>query len=75
MNGGQGLLVTTQVFMLHIPYAKVSERTIMETPHREPQEHSRNIVGRYHQGPCIPIIFLPYSWGFLFGFPLRVLKP
>ena len=44
----------------------------METPNREPQEYSRNIMEYKDPGRYIPIIFLLYSWGSLFGVPIRV---
>ena len=44
----------------------------MGTPNREPQEYSRNIIE--YKDPCrfFPIIFLLYSWGSLFGVPIKV---
>ena len=48
----------------------------MGTPNREPQEYSRNIieyiVEQKDPGRSIPIIFLLYSWGSLFGVPIKV---
>ena len=44
----------------------------METPNREPQEYSRNLTEYKDPGKYIPIIFLLYSWGSLFGVPIRV---
>ena len=44
----------------------------MGTPNREPQEYSRNLVEYKDPGKYIPIIFLLYSWGSLFGVPIRV---
>ena len=41
-------------------------------PNREPQEYSRNIVGIYLPGSLHSIIFLLYSWGSLFGVPIKV---
>ena len=46
--------------------------TLLGTPNREPQEYSRNIIGRYLPGSLYSIIFLLYSWGSLFGVPSRV---
>ena len=46
--------------------------TVMGTPHREPQEYSRNIIVIYLQGCSYSIIFLLYSWGSLFGVPIEV---
>ena len=45
----------------------------MGTPNREPQEYSRNIT-EIIKDPSgyIPIIFLLYSWGSLFGVPNNV---
>ena len=51
------------------PYIK---GTLMGTPNREPQEHSRNIMEYKDPGRYIPIIYLLYSWGSLFGVPSRV---
>ena len=45
---------------------------LLGTPNREPQEYSRYIIGIYLPGSLYSIIFLPYSWGSLFGFPSRV---
>ena len=43
----------------------------METPNREPQEYSRNIIENHHQGPHL----LVYSYYILrvpsLGFPLK----
>ena len=44
----------------------------MGTPNREPQEYSRNLIEYKDPGRYIPIIFLLYSWGSLFGVPIRV---
>ena len=44
----------------------------MGTPNRVPQEYSRNIVEYKDPGRYIPIIFLLYSWGSLFGVPIKV---
>ena len=46
--------------------------TLLGTPNRETQEYSRNIVEYKDPGRYIPIIFLLYSWGSLFGVPSRV---
>ena len=43
------------------------------TPNREPQEYSRNIMEHKDPGRYIPITFLPYYWGSLFGVPIKVL--
>ena len=45
----------------------------MGTPKREPQEYSRNIIEYKDPDGYIPILFLLYSWGSLFGFPLKSL--
>ena len=42
------------------------------TPNREPQEYSRNIMEYKDPGRYIPIIYLLYSRGSLFGVPSRV---
>ena len=44
----------------------------MGTPNREPQEYSRNIIEYKDPGRYIPIIFLLYFWGSLFGVPINV---
>ena len=44
----------------------------MGTPNKEPQEYSRNIIEFQDLGKYIPIIFVLYSWGSLFGVPLKV---
>ena len=46
--------------------------TLLGTPNREPQEYSRNILEYKDPGRYIPIIYLLYSWGSLFGVPSRV---
>ena len=46
--------------------------TLLGAPNREPQEYSRNIMEYKDPGRYIPIIFLLYSWGSLFGIPSRV---
>ena len=46
--------------------------TLLGTPNREPQEDSRNIMEYKEPGKYIPIIYLLYSWGSLFGVPSRV---
>ena len=46
--------------------------TEMETPNREPQDYSRNRMEYKDPGRYIPIIFLLYSWGSLFGVPILV---
>ena len=42
-------------------------------PNTDPQEHSKNIIENKDTGRYIPIIFLPYSWGSLFGAPISTL--
>ena len=44
----------------------------MGTPNREPQEYSRNIIEYKGPGRYIPIIFVLYFWGSLFGVPIKV---
>ena len=44
----------------------------MGTPNREPEEYSRNIIEDEGPGSYIPIMFLLYSWGSLFGVPIKV---
>ena len=41
----------------------------MGTPNREPQQYNRNIIEHKDPGRYIPVIFLLYSWGALFGVP------
>ena len=48
------------------------KRTLMGTPNREPQEYSGNIIAIYLPGSVYSIIFLLYSWGSLFGVPIKV---
>ena len=43
--------------------------TILGTPNREPQEHSRNIMEYKDPGRYIPIMYLLNSWGSQFGVP------
>ena len=50
----------------------LSKGTLLGTPNREPQEYSRNIMECKDPGRYIPIIYLLYSWGSLFGVPSRV---
>ena len=49
--------------------------TLLGTPNREPQEYSRNRMECKDPGRYIPIIYLLYSWGSLFGVPSRVPLP
>ena len=44
----------------------------MGTPNREPREYSRNIVEYKDPGKYTPILFLLYSWGSVFGAPVKV---
>ena len=46
---------------------------VLGTPKREPQEYRRNIMEHKDHGRYIPVIFLPYSWGSLFGVPSKAL--
>ena len=50
----------------------MNKGTSLGTPNREPQENGRNMIGIYLLGPLYSIIFLLYSWGSLFGVPIRV---
>ena len=50
----------------------LSKETLMGTSNRQPQEYSRNIIGIYLPGSLYTIIFLLYSWGSLFGVPIKV---
>ena len=52
--------------------ATVCKGTLLGTPNGEPQEYSRNIMEYKDPGRYIPIIYLLYSWGSLFGVPSRV---
>ena len=45
----------------------------MGTPSKDPQEHSKNIIEYKDTGRYVPIIFLLYSWGSLFGAPISTL--
>ena len=51
---------------------RLSKGTLLGTPNREPQEYNRNIMEYKDPGRYIPIIFLLYSWGSLFGVPSKV---
>ena len=64
-----GLFSSLEDFSGHGPNIK---GTLMGTPNREPQEHSRNLIQYKDPGRYIPIIFLLYSWRSLFGVPIRV---
>ena len=44
-----------------------SNGTVLGTPHREHQEYDTNVIEYKDPGRNIPIIFLLYSWGSLFG--------
>ena len=59
-----------------IPWSSVKSSmikgTLPGTPNREPQEYSRNIMEYKDPGWYLPIIYLLYSWGSLFGVPSRV---
>ena len=48
------------------------KRIVLGTPNREPQEYSRNIVECKDLGKNIPITFLLFSRGSLFGVPSKV---
>ena len=45
----------------------------MGTPNKEAQEYNRNIIDYKDPGRHIPIMFLLYSRGSLFGVPIKVL--
>ena len=47
------------------------KRVLMGTPHKEPQEHNRNMVEHEDPGRYIPVILLLYSWGSLFRVPTK----
>ena len=47
--------------------------TLLGTPNRGPQEYGRNVIGTYLPGSLYSTIFLLYSWGSLFGVPIRTL--
>ena len=51
--------------------ASANKRTLLGTPNREPQEYSRNRVGFYLPGYLYSTRFILYSWGSLFGVPIR----
>ena len=55
-----------------LPEDRVFKRVLMGTPNGEPQESSRNKIEYEDPGRYIPSIFLPYSWGSLFGVPSKV---
>ena len=74
MKGGQGPSFSGHQHNLHIfircglvgcMYSDEAfhKRVPMETPNREPQEYSRNIIEYKDPGKDIPFIFLLYSWG------------
>ena len=46
--------------------------TLKGSPNREPQEYSSNMREIYLPGSLYFIIFLLYSWGSLFGVPIKV---
>ena len=50
----------------------MAKGTLLGTPNREPQDYSRNIMEYKDPGGYIPIKFLLYSWGSLFGVPSKV---
>ena len=58
--------------VLKATFQKSCKGTLLGTPNREPQEYSRNIMEYKDPGWYIPIIYLLYSWGSLFGVPSRV---
>ena len=48
---------------------RVYKRVLLGTPKREPQEYRGNIIEYEDPGRYMPIIFLLYIWGSLFGVP------
>ena len=50
----------------------ITKGTLLGTPKREPQEYSRYIIGIYLPGSLYSNLFLLYSWGSLFGVPVKV---
>ena len=66
------VLVTNAEVLKPLPWNN-NKGTLVGTPNREPQEYSRNIIEYEDPDRYIPIIFLLYSWGSLFGFPLKFL--
>ena len=68
--------VTTQIPCGHYfnpdIHPAFSKGTLLGTPNREPQEYSRYRIGIYLPGSLYSILFLLYSWGSLFGVPIRV---
>ena len=46
--------------------------TLLGTPSRESQENSRNTIEYKDPGRYISILFLLYSWGCMFGVPIKV---
>ena len=59
--------------VLKPPDTAYSKGTLLGTPNKEPQENDRNVVGIYLPGSLYSTIFLPYSWGSLFGVTMRTL--
>ena len=58
---------------LEVAVASVpSKGTLMGAPVKEPQEYIRNIIGIDLPGSLCSILFLLYSWGSLFGLPIKV---
>ena len=58
-----------------VEYVKIYKRVLMGTSNREHEECSRNILEYKDSCKYIPMIFLLYSWGSLFGVPIRTLLP
>ena len=59
----------------HVPHSRGAgcvccyKGTLLGTPNREPQDYNRSVIEVKDPGRYIPIIFLLYSWGSLFGVP------
>ena len=65
LRGGGWMVIASVRFRFY-------KGTLLGTPNREPQEYSRSIIGIYLPGSSYSTKFLLYSWGSLFGVPIRV---
>ena len=63
---------STVIMVVILVSCSAIKGTLLGTPNREPQECSRNIMEYKDSGKYMPIIYLLYSWGSLFGVPSRV---
>ena len=72
INGGSETDCFVVMFWVWLLLVFKRKGTLLGTPHRAPQEHSRNITEYKDPGGYIPIIFLLYSWGSLFGVRSKV---